>query len=1020
MNAVFDHFSFFVLRLPARPISELIESIETNLTKPSDLLDSLLQQPRLAEAIYLSSPDLYSTWQMAQGKKMDPSLQKSLWRYLIRSYGRATPYGLFAGVGVGTIGKTSRIELGPNPWYNVSRTDSLVPITIAKTFINDPQIRPLLRYTLNNSLYKVGDQFRFSERTDSLKASIVLSSFPATADLARLVGYLSKHGNASFTDLIRLYGEDYQQEVSVYINQLIDDQFLISQLALPVTGLEMGDYLIDQVKQLPLHPTLHDQLIKAKNLLAESPVKLSTLKQVQSMFEDIVPEEPEGRTQSLVQTDLFFAAEHLELPSVTVNQITRQFNQLRSCLHHPYVSPLSDFAKRFKDRFDGQVIDLLTALDPEVGVGFMQDNLTGQPFISDLFEAPSQSSSKSDHYRQFQEQLLSRYLLNACFEVEVTDADLQTLDGNEQVGLPPSWYIHGELFSKANDQSLGETNDTWRFVLNSTVSGSSAYFLGRFCQGHPALHQLVQQLCSWEQTQYPNDILAEVVHLPTAPLRAGNVVTRPTLRPIEIPYLTPASVAENQTVSLADIAISVNDAESVRLIHKKTGKRIRPRHSSAHNPLFGDEVYQFLMAVQASETPTMAWSWGPFNHLPFLPRLLYKNLIISPAQWMIQKEQLPASTIHSANLIRQHYQLPRYVFLIEGDNKLLLDLEFEPTQQIFVDEIRRQDRVFLKEWIGQNYRTWVQDGAHEYCSELVIPVKTLSANKVTPKIEQTVKFNNLVQRNFMPGGEWFYTKVYLNDTFSDQFLITVLIPFLRYVKKKGWINQVFFIRYSDPEYHLRIRFKITPSHNVHLGKAWQKALLALQESGFISRMQLDTYQRELERYNPDLIEDCEAIFSADSSCFLSWLEKIGEVTEEDRIRLALYSVDSLLTDFSLSMEQKVNISHQLQQAFLKEHVVYKELKKKLNQKYRDHCHSFFNQSQLETSLLEERSLKIEIPVKRILNYFIQAKDSKPFYSLLSSLIHMMLNRIFPTHQRKHELVIYHFLARHYESKLARQ
>ncbi|WP_332369830.1 thiopeptide-type bacteriocin biosynthesis protein [Spirosoma telluris] len=287
--------------------------------------------------------------------------------------------------------------------------------------------------------------------------------------------------------------------------------------------------------------------------------------------------------------------------------------------------------------------------------------------------------------------------------------------------------------------------------------------------------------------------------------------------------------------------------------------------------------------------------------------------------------------------------------------------------------------VFLKEWIGQDYQTWVQDGVNEYCSELVIPVKTLSANKVTPKAEQSVKFNNLIQRSFIPGGEWFYTKVYLNDTFSDQFLITVLRPFLQQVKKKGWIKQAFFIRYSDPDYHLRIRFQLTHSHYVHLGKAWQKALITLLESGFIYRMQLDTYQRELERYNPELIEDCEAIFSHDSTCFLTWLEKKGESTEEDRIRLALYSVDSLLTDFTLSIEQKVSISLQLQQAFLKEHVIYKELRKKLNQKYRDHRHSFFIQSQLDTSLLEERSLMIEAPVKKIKNYFIQSKDSKPFF-----------------------------------------
>jgi hypothetical protein len=40
--------------------------------------------------------------------------------------------------------------------------------------------------------------------------------------------------------------------------------------------------------------------------------------------------------------------------------------------------------------------------------------------------------------------------------------------------------------------------------------------------------------------------------------------------------------------------------------------------------------------------------------------------------------------------------------------------------------------------------------------------------------------------------------------------------------------------------------------------------------------------------------------------------------------------------------------------------------------------------------------------------------------LLPSYIHMFLNRILLTGQRKHELVLYHFLSKYYDSQLAIQ
>ena len=524
-------------------------------------------------------------------------------------------------------------------------------------------------------------------------------------------------------------------------------------------------------------------------------------------------------------------------------------------------------------------------------------------------------------------------------------------------------------------------------------------------------------MCAWEQTQYPEDILAEIVHLPVKPARAGNVVARPVLRSVEIPYLTPAGVPDDNTILLSDLTVSVNNAGEVILRHKKTGHRVRPRHSTAHNSGLGDEVYQFLTAIQASESPTLAWSWGTLHHLPFLPRIVFKNLIVSPAQWVIQKQHLPLNHTISAESLRHLYELPRYVQLIEGDNKLLLDLEFGPTGQMLVDAVKKEERVFLKEWLGQTLQPWIKDGLDQYVSELVIPLKSPAIQKDTLRINRPA--TSSIQRTFLPGQDWFYIKIYLNESAADQFLSTVLSPLAHQVQKKGWVTTMFFVRYADPNYHIRIRFLTSSDKYGRLVNTWQKALQDYSGTGLVERVQLDTYQRELERYHPELIDCCEAIFSADSQCFLAWLVQNDSTTEEERYAMAVQSVGALLADFAFTLDQKLHISQQLQQAFFKEHGGGKVLKHKLNDRYRKSHEAIFDQSGSYVELMAERSNQMRVAVDRIQKFFTSVDTNTTYYSLIGSIIHMTLNRIFPSHQRKHELVVYHFLARYYESQKAR-
>ena len=71
------------------------------------------------------------------------------------------------------------------------------------------------------------------------------------------------------------------------------------------------------------------------------------------------------------------------------------------------------------------------------------------------------------------------------------------------------------------------------------------------------------------------------------------------------------------------------------------------------------------------------------------------------------------------------------------------------------------------------------------------------------------------------------------------------------------------------------------------------------------------------------------------------------------------------------------------------------------------------------AILDQRSESVRPLIKMIIDYYEHNDVIPDLKSLISSIIHMSMNRIFMSRQRMHEMVIYDFLFRHYKSAIAR-
>ncbi|WP_130735265.1 thiopeptide-type bacteriocin biosynthesis protein [Flavobacterium sp. J27] len=277
-----------------------------------------------------------------------------------------------------------------------------------------------------------------------------------------------------------------------------------------------------------------------------------------------------------------------------------------------------------------------------------------------------------------------------------------------------------------------------------------------------------------------------------------------------------------------------------------------------------------------------------------------------------------------------------------------------------------------------------------------------------------------MRRDFSLGSEWLYFKIYCGVKTADFILLDYLKEAIKELIADKYISKWFFIRYHDPEAHLRLRFKI--DHEKHLGTVITKLYRIfdiLQTENLIWKIQTDTYSRELERYGVTTYELSEFIFQADSELILDYIDlKPNFEKETTTILFSFLAIDQFLTLFGLTNTEKLEVLHRLQESFKQEFQADKTLKKQLDKHYRDlenQISSFLAMEDLAHQslyhIIQTKTEKIKASVLTIKTLLDTAL--LPF---LSSHIHMILNRQFTSRQREYELLIYDHLYRYYKKR----
>lgn len=296
--------------------------------------------------------------------------------------------------------------------------------------------------------------------------------------------------------------------------------------------------------------------------------------------------------------------------------------------------------------------------------------------------------------------------------------------------------------------------------------------------------------------------------------------------------------------------------------------------------------------------------------------------------------------------------------------------------------------------------------------------------------------NKKPKRDFIIGDKWIYFKFYCGAQIADLILIEAIAPVVNHLLRSNKINLWFFIRYADPDLHLRVRLHILKPGSIGIIiRTMHKFIGKFVDQELIWKVQTDTYNVEIKRHGCHIMESHimelnEKLFFLDSTLVLNVLplfrNPLGEV---QRWHFALKSVDYLLGCFNTNIDQKQVLLETLKDKFGKEFGINRSLKDQLNSKFANGWKSLEkslnpkteNESIIEPLLghLKCYMEKLALLDNEINNVLLLNQHKLAQNDLIESCIHSMMNRIFRSNQRIHELVLYDFLYRYYKSVIAR-
>lgn len=652
MNVKFDLFDNVVVRNP--------------LFCPDEITFEDFKKNTIAKmSVYLASKILY----YESIKNSSETLNKSLYKYYLRSKYRPTPFGIFGSISVGKFNTSTNVLFDDKKSFCHIKFDSGFLSEIAK----NSNSKTSSFYFLNPTVYLFHGVYRYIN--DFQNSSIC--EFNANTLIRKFLN-LSKKG-ISFDSAINYFlSNGINKELAInFLNDLIDRNILLSTKS-KFIGHDSVDFykkgIAISIKKIIPSKLYLDEL----NKLIE--------------YEDLISNLKDFKTSnySIFHVDFYRDAVSNNIGSKIKKRILNVIPFfLNSNLFEIENSRLNSFIDEFKNKYDKQEVPLLQALDPIVGIGYpIKSFKTSTNFLVNDVDLETKITDDKLILSNFEKHLLKKII------------NFQNVDSNE-ISIDENEFVNEKLDTNAIPSTFSVICELLKDerILIKSIGGSTANnLLSRFSM-FPTMNELSRQIATYEKEQQSESrILVDICFLP--PRKESNVVSRDLFYDHFIYFYPWEGMDLKKAISLDEISIRIQQGKII-LFCKKLNKEIVPILPSAHN-YFKDNtffIYEFFCDVQGSKFSSSFSSCienllSIVNHIP---RIIYKQCVLSKEKWVVDINDFECLLITKEQFMTKGY--PDKFFIVEGDNELLIDLNEKIEIDIFNITINKKKRIIIEEFI---------------------------------------------------------------------------------------------------------------------------------------------------------------------------------------------------------------------------------------------------------------------------------------------------------------------------------
>jgi class I lanthipeptide synthase len=283
--------------------------------------------------------------------------------------------------------------------------------------------------------------------------------------------------------------------------------------------------------------------------------------------------------------------------------------------------------------------------------------------------------------------------------------------------------------------------------------------------------------------------------------------------------------------------------------------------------------------------------------------------VLRLASWNLSASDLPARRVawpqwrQAWSGQRCRYRIPDVVHLGEQDVHIRLDLNEPAHLALLRIHLDRAGKATLTEAPEPHDYGW--NGGHAH--ELVIPLTATRPPSAPLFARQAGPIRATHHPGHAPGSSrWLYARLYGHpDRQTD--ILTTPLPDLLSTWEDGQPPDWWFLRYRDPEPHLRLRIRL-PDVRTYGAAAQRLGVWAdrVRHLGLLRNIVLDTYYPEVGRYGTGAaMHAAEAVFAADSTVAIAALT-VAAGGSSDLHALTAASFADLTTAFTGSLQWLVD------------------------------------------------------------------------------------------------------------------